>query len=225
MTQPMKNPQTVLQFWATVFVGQFGAGAFEDLTSGNAGAHRGEMREALALVEAVWELTDDDATFIDQVTASERFVDRESVFFNQGDWMAGAFADVTDFEYGRDWGRVNFPGTDGVYMLGIDLVASPATAEFDAPARAFLEFLGSREGLEVLNRVKGSIPPRTDVDMDDYPQFLREQHRDFTRADHFPAGHALEVTPDVFIEARTAMSEFLTTRDVDATVDRLVDAY
>jgi len=225
MTQPMKNPQTVLQFWATVFIGQFGAEAFEDLTDGNASAHRAEMHEALELVEAVWDLTDDDATFIDQVTASERFADRESLFFNQGDWMAGAFAEVPDFEYGEDWSRANFPGTDGVYMLGIDLVASASTAEFDAPTRAFLEFLGSRDALEVLNRVKGSIPPRTDVDMDEYPPFLREQHRDFTRADHFPAGHALEVTPDVFIEARTAMSEFLTSRDLDATVDQLVDAY
>jgi len=225
MTQPMKNPQTVLQFWSTVFIGQFGAEAFEDVTSGNAAAHRAEMREALELVEAVWDVTDDDSTFIDQVTASERFADREAVFFNQGDWMAGAFAEVPDFEYGRDWGRVNFPGTDGVYMLGIDLVASAATAEFDAPTRTFLEFLGSREGLEVLNRVKGSIPPRTDVDVDDYPQFLREQHRDFTRAKQFPAGHALEVTPDVFIEARTAMSEFLASRDVDAAVERLVRAY
>lgn len=225
MMQPMKNPQVVLQLWSTMFIGQFGAEAFADLTGGNPQPYRSEVQETLELVDECWELTSDDAMFNDMVDANNRFMDRESVFYNQGDWMAGEYADVDDFEYGRDWGRVNFPGTDGVYMLGIDLVASASNAEFTQETRTFMEFMGSPEALEVLNRVKGSIPPRRDVSMDNYPRFLQEQFQDFTRAEHFPAGHALQVTPDVFIEARSAISEYLATRDVEATTQKLLDAY
>jgi len=225
MEQPMKNPSTVLQLFSMVVVGQFGADTFDAITDGRAEAHRAEIREAVELVDAYAELASDDATFLDMVQANRRFLDGESVFFHQGDWMAGMYEEAADFEYGREWDRVNFPGTDGVYMLGMDMIVAAADAAFGADERAFLEFVAAPDTLETLNRIKGSIPPRSDVSLDAYPPMLREQFEDFQRARSFPAGHALEVPPEVFIDAKIAMSEFIADRDVAATVDALVDAY
>jgi glucose/mannose transport system substrate-binding protein len=225
MEQPMKNPQVVLQLWSTMLIGQFGAPEYMDITSGSPGSYKTEIRETLELVDRCWEVTSDDAMFNDMVDANNRFMDRQSVFYNQGDWMAGEYAEAEDFEYGRDWGRVNFPGTDGVYMLGTDLIASASNSDFTPETRTFMEFMGSKPALEVLNRVKGSIPPRNDISLDDYPVFLQEQYQEFKQARYFPAGHALEVTPDVFINARSAISDFIATRDVDAATEALVDVY
>ena len=76
------------------------------------------------------------------------FVVRCSVFFHQGDWMAGSYGEVSHFEYGEDWGRANFP-----------------------------------------------------------------------------ASHALQVTPETFVEAKLAVGEFITSRDVAQTTRDRVKAY
>jgi glucose/mannose transport system substrate-binding protein len=225
MEQPKKNPSTVVQLFTNVFMGQFGAPAYAELTRHDPAAREGELREALALLDRFADIASEDAYFLDMVDASDRFADEESVFFHQGDWMAGAYADVEDYEYGRDWERVNFPGTDGVYVMGVDSIVASADAEFTQDTRAFLEFMGAPETLETLNRIKGSIPPRRDVSLDAYPRFLREQYDDFQRADHFPAGHALQITPESFVEVKAAMSDFIAGQDAATTAGDLVDAY
>lgn len=225
MEQPMKNPSTILQLFANIVIGQFGAETFEGITGGDTSAYHSEIREAVELVDAYAELAREDSAFVDMVEANDRFVDGQSVFFHQGDWMAGEYADLQGFEYGRDWERANFPGTDGVYMMGIDSIVAAEDGGFDEDARTFLEFVGSPAALEELNRIKGSIPPRKDVSMDAYPQFLRDQFADFKRARHFPAGHALQVTPQSFIEAKAAFSTYLSTHDVEQTARDLVEAY
>jgi glucose/mannose transport system substrate-binding protein len=139
--------------------------------------------------------------------------------------MAGAYADVEDYEYRSDWGRANFPGTDGVYVMGVDSIVASADGDFGPAERAFLEFVGSPEALETLNRIKGSIPPRRDISLDEYPRFLQEQFDDFERARHFPAGHALQITPEAFVEVKSAFSDFVADRDVEKATRALVEGY
>lgn len=226
MHQPMKDPSDVLQLWANIFIGQFGAEAFAAVTGGDVGGHESEIEEAVELVDRYADLASDDAAFLGMIDASDRFVDGGSVFFHHGDWMGGIYAEVDGFDYGRDWERADFPGTDGVYMMGIDsIVAADDGEALSDGARTFLEFVGSAPALETLNRAKGSIPPRRDVSMDAFPRFLQEQFRDFEAASHFPAGHALQVDPETYIETQTAFSEFVADRDVERTARALVEAY
>jgi glucose/mannose transport system substrate-binding protein len=225
LEQPMKNPSDVLQLLANIVMGQFGAEVYEGLTQGQTRNYRSELRESVELLDAYADLAREDATFIDMVEANDRFVDRKSLFYCQGDWMAGAYADETNFEYGEHWDRANFPGTDGIFMLSTDALVAAADAEFDEQTRAFLEFMASPGAQETLNRIKGSIPPREDVSLDAFPPILQEQFQDFKDARHFPAGHALQVSPEQFVEAKIAASEFVTTRDVEATTQALLDAY
>lgn len=225
LEQPMKNPDDVLQMWSAIVVGQFGADVFEEITAGETRRHESEMREAMRMFDRYAEYTREDAAFMDMIDANERFLDRDAFSFMQGDWMAGEYGQIDGFDYGEEWERVNFPGTDGVYMLGMDAIVPASGAELHEGTRAFLEYVGSTEALERLNRIKGSIPPRRDVSMDAYPQFLQEQYRDFKSARYFPAGHALQVRPDEFIEARSAISTYLATGDVDQTASELMAAY
>ena len=225
MEQPMKNPSDVLQLFANIVVGQFGAETYAGITQGQTRSYESEIRQSVELLDAYADLARDDATFLDMVEANGRFMERESVFFHQGDWMAGSYEDRADFDYETDWGHATFPGTDGVFMLSTDALVAAEHADFDENARAFLEFMASPWAQKTLNRIKGSIPPREDVTLDEFPRILREQYRDFKDARHFPAGHALQITPEAFVEAKIAASEFVTTRDVERTTQALVDAY
>ncbi|WP_226022573.1 ABC transporter substrate-binding protein [Halomicrobium salinisoli] len=225
MEQPMKNPSDVLQLFANIVIGEFGAETYRGITQGETRSYESELRRSVELLDAYADLAREDATFVDMVEANGRFMEGESVFFHQGDWMAGSYEDRADFEYGRDWDHAVFPGTEDVFMLSTDALVAAEGADFDEDARAFLEFMASPGAQKTLNRIKGSIPPRRDVDLGDYPEILREQFRDFEAASHFPAGHALQITPDAFVEAKIAALEFVTTRDVDRTTRALLDAY
>ncbi len=225
MEQPMKNPSDVLQLFANVIIGQYGAETYAGITRGRTADYRDEIHSAVALLDEYADLAREDAAFLGMVEASDRFAEGRSVCFHQGDWMAGAYEAVDGFDYGRDWDRVNFPGTDGVFMLASDAAVAADTGGIDPAARDFLAFLGSTGAQETLNRIKGSIPPREDVSLDAYPRILREQYEDFKRARHFPAGHALQVDPETFTEVKLAAGNFLVSRDVDRATREFVEAY
>lgn len=221
--QPMKNPWTVIMLWCEIFMGQFGGAAFEELTQGDPTGFESEIRESLQLLDAYADLASDDAEFLGMVGANERFIDGESVFFYQGDWVAGEYGEIDGFDYGSEWDHVPFPGTEDIYRLGMDsFVASPEAGE---TAMEFLSFAGSPTALQTFNQIKGSIPPRRDLSLDEYPRFLQEQHEDFTRTRYQPAGHSFQVTPEVFIEVKEAFSDFMIDRDVDGAARELNAVY
>ncbi|AWB27380.1 ABC transporter substrate-binding protein [Halococcoides cellulosivorans] len=227
MAQPMKNPWTVLQLFSMILTGQFGVDVYRSITDGNPHEHRGAIETSIELLDAYADLASDDATFVGMVGANRRFLDGESVFFHQGDWVGGEYADVEDFDYREDWDHVPFPGTDGVYAMGMDaFVAASTIDESDWEAtREFLEFAGSPTGLRTFNRIKGAIPPRGDVSLDAYPPFLQDQYQDFQASREQVGSDALETHPERFIEAKAAIASFVTHRDVSKAVGEFVEAY
>ncbi|MFW6437074.1 MAG: ABC transporter substrate-binding protein [Halococcoides sp.] len=223
--QPMKNPWTVLQLFSMIVLGQFGARTYREITDGNGQAHESEIRQAVELLDAYADLAAEDAAFVGMVEANERFVDRESIFFTQGDWVAGTYRGIDGFDYRSDWDHVPFPGTDGTYAMGMDAIVAADTQADPEATRTFLEFVGSPTALEAYNEEKGAIPPRRDVSIDGYPQFLRDQYEDFKRSREQVGSDALETHPDRFVEAKAAMARFVADRDVDATARDLLAAY
>lgn len=226
MVQPMKNPETVLQLWETTFLGLFDVSTYESMTDGAAERHRSEIRESLDVLASVAEFAPEDAVFTSFTDANRAFIDGESVFFQGGDWAAEMYAADAEFEYERDWNQVPFPGTDGTYDVVMDAAMATDATELSGGTKAFLEFVGSPEGQRVFNEPKGSIPPRTDVDMSSFPPFLQDQYEEFQRARELPGTitHGLAVTPAQHTELMGAAANFIARRDPSASVDEFVAA-
>ncbi|MFW6017302.1 MAG: ABC transporter substrate-binding protein [Halapricum sp.] len=227
MLLPMKNPWTVLQLWETVLLGEHGHGVYQSVTDGEAGQHRRAIEDALDIVSAYAELATDDALYVSLTDANERFIDGESVFFHQGDWAAGAYTEADGFRYGSDWEHVPFPGTAGRYAMNMDAVIASETSDNDEAVEAFLRYAGSADGQRRFNQKKGSIPPRTDVSMGQFTDFLQRQHEDFesSRSQPLSITHGLGVRPEQLIELKTAISSFVADRDVGAAASELVAAF
>jgi len=224
---PMKNPWTVLQMWETVLLGEHGHETYRAVTDAKASVHRRAIADSLDIVARYGECATDDKLYTSLTDANERFVEGESVFFHQGDWAAGAYTEMASFDYGEHWDHVPFPGTDGLYAMNMDaVIASEATDNPDAVS-SLLSYAGSAEGQERFNRKKGSIPPRTDVDTSDFTEFLQEQQTDFERSAAQPLSitHGLGVRPGQLVELKTAMSEFVSSWDAEATADALVEVF
>jgi len=227
MLFPMKNPWTVLQLWETVLLGEYDHETYRAVIGGSAGAHRRAVRDALGIVRKFATVAPDDKLYTSLTDANERFVDGESVVFHQGDWAAGAYTDAAGFDYGTDWDHVPFPGTEGLYAMNMDAVIAAGTVENPEAVAAFLSYAGSADGQRRFNGEKGSIPPRTDVDVSQFTPFLRDQQSSFqsSRAQPLSITHGMAVRPDQLIELKTAMSTFVGTWDADAAAEDVVAAF
>ncbi|MFW5956099.1 MAG: ABC transporter substrate-binding protein [Halorhabdus sp.] len=225
MALPMKNPWTVLMLFKQLLVGIAGVERYEAIAAGEAPVYEREIRTAMEVVAEIADLASEHNEFVDMVEANQRFMDQQAVFFQQGDWVGGAYGEVEGYEYGRDWGHEPIPGTDGVYVMGMDSVVMPADPDHAAIGRSFLEHVADARTLRTINRIKGSIPPRRDVAIDEYPPFLQDQYRDFKRAREHTGGGKSVTPPENGIRERIAFSSFITDRDIDAAVRAIIDAH
>ncbi|WP_008523961.1 ABC transporter substrate-binding protein [Halorhabdus tiamatea] len=225
LQQPMKNPWTVLQLFSMLLIGQFGPETYRNVTGGDGPAYENEIRETVTLLDRYADLASEDATFLGMVEANEQFIDGESIFFTQGDWVAGTYRDIEGFDYGSEWDHVPFPGTDGVYAMGMDAIVASADQQGEKDTRTFLEFVGSPTALQAYNKEKGAIPPRRDVAIDGYPPFLQDQYRDFKQSGEQVGSDALETHPERFVDAKAALARFVAERDVESTTQDFLEAY
>jgi glucose/mannose transport system substrate-binding protein len=139
-----------------------------------------------------------------------------------GDW---AYGEVVAKNAVDNIGWVSHPGTQGSFVLVVDSFPLPKGAPHPENARNWLKILGSKEAQEAFNPLKGSIPPRTDVDRTKFNAYAQWSLDDFASAALVPScAHGQASSPafqQTFFDAGLA---FVADRDVDALVLALQDA-
>jgi glucose/mannose transport system substrate-binding protein len=227
MAQQTQSPWSTVQLWETVFIGEQGVEAFDDLLSGNAEANRAGIRSALEQVVAYRESFNEDSGSIAWDQANGTVINGEAAFIHQGDWAAGQYRGTDGFTYGEDWDYVPFPGTEGVYALVMDSFVFPTNNPSPETTRQFLSYCGTVDAQERFNPVKGSIPPRTDVPSDAFGPFLSDQIEHFSNSDSQPPtiAHGTGVRPDVKSAIEQATASFLEQWDAQETTEDIVNAF
>ncbi|MFW6190479.1 MAG: carbohydrate ABC transporter substrate-binding protein, partial [Candidatus Bipolaricaulota bacterium] len=71
------------------------------------------------------------------------------------------------------------PGTSGEFMIVSDSFGLPDGAPHRENAIGFLKLLGSKEGSDTFNPLKGSISPRLDSDLSKYSVYSQSAAEDF----------------------------------------------
>lgn len=154
---------TVNHLWESVALGVLGADGWNGIWSG-------ETDEATLV--GVWdkfgqilECTNigDDSAGLSWDQATDRVVDGTAAFNVMGDWAAGYMSTTRNLVPGEGYGFAAAPDTDGTFMLLSDSFGLPADAPNPDNTVAWLKLLGSLEGQNAFNPLKGSIPARTDA--------------------------------------------------------------
>lgn len=114
--------------------------------------------------------------------AIERVVDGTAAFNVMGDWAAGYMTTVLELVPGEGYGYSAAPGTDGVFMMLSDSFGLPVDVPNREATLAWLRLLGSVEGQDAFNPLKGSIPARIDADVTNtelYNPYLQDAAADW----------------------------------------------
>jgi len=213
---------TVNHLWESVALGVLGADGWNALWAG-------EKAWTDEDVVAVWDTfgqvlecsnINEDAASLSWQQATDKVVSGEAAFNVMGDWAAGYMSTTLGLEPGTDFGYAASPSTDGVFMMLSDSFGLPVGAKNRDAAIAWLRLLGSKEGQDAFNPLKGSIAARLDSDLTLYNVYSQAAAADW--ADNTIVGSLVHgaVAVDAFkSNFPTVMELYLTSGDSQAAAE------
>lgn len=137
-----------------------------------------------------------------------------------GDWAVGYFM-AKGF---NDFGWVLAPNNAGIFDVLSDSFGLPKGAKNKENVIAFLKVLGSKEGQEAFNIKKGSIPARTDVNKDLFPEYQKSAMDDWLKHEIVPSVmHGVAASESWVTEFKDVISLFVARADVKTTQRALVN--
>ena len=156
--------------------------------------------------------------------AVKALIEGRCAFNVMGDWAYGEFlkAKLKDNE---DFGWVTFPGTDGLFMVVGDGFVLAKNAPNPEGTAAWLRAIGSKEGQLAFNKLKGSIPTRTDIDPKDFGPYHQWSMKDFSKDALIPSIFHGSAAPPALLQALSdATSQFVVSKNIDGFCRAMVDA-
>lgn len=170
---------TASHLFESVALAAVGPDNWEALWSGKLPWTSPEGVRAWELFGKVLAFTNDDAASLSWQQATDMVVDGRAAFNVMGDWAAGYMGTTLKLEAGKGFGWAPSPDTAGEFMFLADSFGLPKGAPHRDAAIAWLELLGSKEGSDAFNPLKGSISARLDSDLSLYSAYSQSAAGDF----------------------------------------------
>lgn len=165
---------TQLQLLETVLMADLGADAYNGLFDGTTDWAGADVTKALEHYEAIKNLADTSSLTEDWEPAISPVIEGNAAYNVMGDWAVAAF-DSAGKKYGEDYIAFPVPGTDGMFDFLADSFTLPVGAPNADGAKAWLQTISSKEGQIAFNKVKGSIPARSDLTDEEKGEFGQYQ--------------------------------------------------
>jgi glucose/mannose transport system substrate-binding protein len=170
---------TQQHLWESVALGVLGPDNWTALWNGKLKFNDPKAVAVWDTFGKVLECTNKDASGLSWQQATDRVVQGQSAFNVMGDWAAGYMATTLKLKPGEGFGWVPSPSTSGTFMMLSDSFGLPKGIKNRANAINWLKLLGSKEGQDTFNPLKGSIAARTDSDLSKYNAYLQSAARDW----------------------------------------------
>lgn len=160
----------------SVLLGDLGTDGYNALWKPGANWNTPQVTKALQDFAEIYKYTNTEAASTDWQGAAKDIVDGKAAFNIMGDWAYGYFTGAAPNGLGKkadvDFKWVASPGTDGTYLWLSDSFTLPQGAPHKTAAQAWLKEAASKEGQDLFNPKKGSIPARKDADRSLYTGYL-----------------------------------------------------
>jgi ABC-type glycerol-3-phosphate transport system substrate-binding protein len=215
---------TADHLWESVMLGSLGVDGYNALWKSGADWSGQNVTTALQKFAEILKYTNTEAASTDWQLAAKDIVDGKAAFNVMGDWAAGYFKELGK-QPESDYKWAASPGTDGVYMWLSDSFTLPKNAKHRDAAVEWLKECASKEGQDLFNPQKGSIPARKDADTSLYKDYLAwalQQWKSDKLAGSF--WHGVTANNQWHTDIDTAVGLFLRSKDVGKFQKALVDA-
>ena len=208
--------------WEAVAVSELGPDGWNALWAGEKAWTDADVKATWDLFGQILECTNEDAASLSWQQATDLVINGDAAFNEMGDWAAQYFTVINEMEPGEEYAWAPSPGTDGVFIALSDSFGLPQ----DAPNRdnviAWLKLLGSVEGQDAFNPLKGSIAARLDSDLSKYNVYGQSAAADWSQDVVVGSLAHGAVANETFMNGfASGMEVFLNTRSADATADAL----
>ncbi len=218
----MATTWTTVQVFEGLMAGQ-GTATYRDWVNGkirSAGDPR--VIDALGALKRYASLANRDYSDLDWLVALRRVAAGQAAFYWMGDWANGEFR-VAGLVYGKDYGVIVAPGTNGLYGVSIDAFVKPLGMAQSENANRWLRVASSRDGQDAFNTRKGSIPARRDPNLSRYDAYQRWAIASFKQSRPYPYhGAAL---PALYVQRLSGVLEaFLADGNVRRAAEALAAA-
>jgi len=205
-----------------ILVSVLGPDKYKGLFNGKTGWDDPGVTQALQILDKLYGYANPDYLSTSWGDINDRFVsDDGPAMMIMGDWTHG----VLMSKGFKDYHWTTAPGTEGYFVLLSDSFGLPKNAPDRENAIAFLRVVGSKEGQDAFNPIKGSIPSRTDGDRSKYDTYLNEAMDAFKTNVGLPSiQHGAAVKQSFLVDYDAALADLATNHNVAKTQQMLVDA-
>jgi glucose/mannose transport system substrate-binding protein len=211
---------TQQHLWESVALGVLGTDDYNRLWTGELRFDAPEALEVWETFGAVMDCTNPDADGLSWQQATDRLVEGDAAFNIMGDWAAGYMTTTLGLEPGEGYGWAASPGTEGSFMMLSDSFGLPVGAPNRENVVEWLRMLGSQEGQDTFNPLKGSIAARTDSDLSLYNAYLQSAAGDFAQNRLVPSlVHGAAANPQFQNEFATVLNIYLDTGSAQAAAN------
>jgi glucose/mannose transport system substrate-binding protein len=203
-----------------------GIGFYQDFINGKVtSAANTTLRDALTKFAKYLSYVNENHAALTWDGATAMVIRNESAFNIMGDWANGEFL-VANKIYGVDYGTFPVPGTGGMYGLCIDCFEHPKGVKHPENSLNWLRVVGSKDGQDAFNPIKGSISARTDANISKYGAYQKAAIADFTTVHYmYPSIVHGSGMPEAFTaQLDDIISAFVDTKDVSAAATALTNA-
>jgi len=193
-------PWTTATIWEMALVGAVGPDKYLDLYSGKMAWDDPAVKKATDVMGKFLDYTNSDHAALSWDQAVGKLISGDCAFNAMGDWAYGEFAKAKQKD-NVDFGWVNFPGTDGAFIVVADGFPLAKGAPHPDNAKTWLKVIGSKAAQEAFNPLKGSIPIRSDVDRSKFGPYHNWSMDSFAKDKLVPSGLQGSAAPPSFQQA------------------------
>jgi glucose/mannose transport system substrate-binding protein len=208
--------------WEAVAVSELGVDGWNALWAGEKAWTDAEVKATWDLFGQILGCTNADAASLSWQQATDLVINGEAAFNEMGDWAAQYFTVIKGLTPETDFAWAPSPGTQGIFIALSDSFGLPQGAPNREAVLAWLRLMGSVEGQDAFNTLKGSIAARLDSDVSLYNAYGQSAAGDWAKDTVVGSLAHGAVANETFMNGfASAMEIFLSTRSPDATADAL----
>jgi glucose/mannose transport system substrate-binding protein len=212
------------QLFENTLLGVIGPDKYKGLWDGSVSFDSAEVKQAMETYGKILDYQNSDHSALSWDQAIQKLMEGTCVFSSMGDWAYGEFVKAQKKD-NEDFGWVSHPGTAGSFMVVADGFVMAKNAPNKDNNTLWLKAIGSKEGQEAFNPLKGSIPARTDVDRAKFGPYHNWSMDSFAKDTLVPTVVHGSAAPADFQQAlNDAVTTFIVDKNVDAFAAALVNA-